>query len=58
MPQSRSIQLRRSQVIWLVAIVVIGVVVGVLVGPGWGVGAAAVALAVSEVIERAGRARR
>jgi uncharacterized ion transporter superfamily protein YfcC len=56
-PQSRSIHLRRSQIIWLVAIVVIGVVVGVLAGAWWGLGAAAILLATSEVIERAQRTR-
>lgn len=57
MPQTRSIHIRRSQIIWLVAIVVVGVVVGILAGPWWGVGAAALVLAVSEVIERVQRAR-
>ena len=57
MPQSRSIHLRRSQIIWLVLIVVVGVTVGILVGPWWGVGAAAVMLAINEVIERVQRAR-
>ena len=56
-PQTRSITLRRSQLVWLIAIVVVGVVVGILVGPWWGVGAAAMLLAVNEVIERAQRSR-
>jgi predicted membrane protein len=56
-PQSRSIHLRRSQIIWLVAVVAVGVIVGVLVGPWWGVGAAAIVLAISEVIERVQRSR-
>ncbi len=57
MPQTRSFRLRRSQIIWLVAIVAVGVIVGAVVGVWWGVGAAAIMLAVSEVIERAQRAR-
>jgi uncharacterized ion transporter superfamily protein YfcC len=56
-PQTRSIQIRRSQIIWLIAIVAVGVIVGVVVGAWWGVGAAAIALAVSEGIERAQRSR-
>lgn len=56
-PQTRSFRLRRSQIIWLVAIVAVGVIVGAVVGVWWGVGAAAIMLAVSEVIERAQRAR-
>jgi hypothetical protein len=56
-PQSRSIRLHRSQIIWLVAIVAVGVVVAVLAGPWWGVGAAVLVLAISEVIERVQRSR-
>jgi hypothetical protein len=56
-PQSRSIHLRRSQIIWLVAIVAVGVIVGLLAGPWWGVGAAVLTLAISEVIERVQRSR-
>jgi MFS superfamily sulfate permease-like transporter len=56
-PQTRSIHLRRSQIIWLVAIVAIGVTVGILAGVWWGVGAAVITLAISEVIERAQRSR-
>jgi len=56
-PQTRSIHLRRSQIIWLMAIVAIGVAVGVLAGAWWGVGAAVITLAISEVIERAQRSR-
>jgi hypothetical protein len=56
-PQSRSIHLRRSQIIWLVMIVVIGVTVGILAGAWWGLGIAAITLAISEVFERAQRAR-
>jgi hypothetical protein len=52
MPKTRSIHLRRSQIIWLVAIVAVGVTVGILAGPWWGVGAAAILLAINEVIER------
>ena len=57
MPQTRSIHLRRSQIIWLVAIVAVGVTVGIVAGAWWGVGAAMVMLAISEVIERVQRAR-
>lgn len=57
MPQTRSIHLRRSQVIWLVAIVAIGVIVGVVAGVWWGVGAAAILLAINEAIERVQRSR-
>jgi hypothetical protein len=57
-PQSRSIRLRPSQIIWLTAIVVVGVIVGVLAGTWWGLGAAAVVLAISELIERLQRSRR
>jgi hypothetical protein len=39
------------------AIIAVGVIVGVLAGAWWGVGAAAIMLAISEVIERAQRAR-
>jgi len=56
-PQTRSIQFRRSQIIWLVAIVAVGVIVGILAGAWWGVGAAVIMLAISEVVERAQRAR-
>ncbi len=57
MPQIRSIHLRRSQIIWLTAIVAVGVIVGVLAGVWWGVGAAVIMLAISEVIERVQRSR-
>jgi MFS superfamily sulfate permease-like transporter len=56
-PKTRSIHLRRSQIIWLVAIVVVGVTVGILAGVWWGVGAAAILLAINEVIERVQRSR-
>jgi uncharacterized ion transporter superfamily protein YfcC len=56
-PQTRSLHLRRSQLISLVAIVAVGVIVGVLAGAWWGVGAAAIMLAISEVIERVQRSR-
>lgn len=58
MPQSRSIRLRRSQIIWLIAIIAVGVIVGLVAGVWWGLGAAAIVLAISEVIERRQRARR
>jgi hypothetical protein len=38
-------------------IVVIGVTVGILAGAWWGLGMAAITLAISEVFERAQRAR-
>jgi hypothetical protein len=56
-PQTRSIHLRRSQIIWLIVIVAVGVIGGVLAGVWWGLGAAALALAISEVIERVQRSR-
>ena len=57
MPQTRTINFRRSQIIWLIAIVAVGVIVGVAAGVWWGVGAAVIMLVVNEVIERAQRAR-
>jgi MFS superfamily sulfate permease-like transporter len=56
-PNTRSIRIRRSQVVWLVAIVVVGVTVGIVAGVWWGVGTAAIMLAISEVIERVQRSR-
>jgi hypothetical protein len=56
-PQTRSIHLRRSQLIWLAVIVVVGLIVGVLLGAWWGIGAAVIVLAINEVIERVQRAR-
>jgi hypothetical protein len=56
-PQIRSINPRRSQIIWLVVIVAVGVAVGILAGAWWGVGAAVILLAISEVIERVQRSR-
>lgn len=47
----------KRNVIWLVAVIVIGVLVGVTVGIWWGVIAAAVTLVVSELVERTRRAR-
>ena len=38
-------------------IVAVGVIVGVLAGAWWGIGAAAMLLALSEVIERVQRSR-
>lgn len=57
MPQTRSIQFRRSQIIWLMAIVAVGVIVGVVAGVWWGLGAAVIVLAISEVVERVQRSR-
>jgi len=56
-PQTRSIQFRRSQIIWLMAIVAVGVIVGVVAGVWWGLGAAVIVLAISEVVERVQRSR-
>ena len=56
-PQTRSLQIRRSQIIWLMAIVAVGVIVGVLAGAWWGVGAAAIMLVISELNERVQRSR-
>ena len=56
-PQTRSIRLRRSQIIWLMVIVAVGVIVGVLAGAWWGIGAAVIVLALSELIERVQRSR-
>jgi hypothetical protein len=56
-PQSRSISLRRSQIIWLMVIVAVGVIAGVVAGPWWGIGAALILLALNEVIERVQRSR-
>jgi uncharacterized ion transporter superfamily protein YfcC len=57
MPQTRSLHLRRSQIIWLLAVIAVGVIVGIIAGAWWGVGAAAIVLAVSEVVERVQRSR-
>ncbi len=57
MPQTRSLHLRRSQIIWLLAVVAAGVIVGIIAGAWWGVGAAAIVLAISEVVERVQRSR-
>ena len=48
----------RRNLVWLGAIVVVGVVVTLVAGWLWGVLAAAATLAVSEVVERAARRRR
>jgi len=55
--KTRRIHLRRSQIVWLVAIAAAGLTVGVLAGAWWGVGAAVLVLAISEVIERIQRSR-
>jgi hypothetical protein len=57
MAQTRSVRLRRSQIIWLLAVVAAGLIVGVVAGVWWGVGAAAIVLAISEVVERVQRSR-
>jgi hypothetical protein len=45
-------------IIWLVIVVAVGIGVGIVAGPWWGVVAAVASLAVSELIERAARAKR
>ena len=57
MPQTRSITFRRSQIIWLIAVVATGAVVGILAGAWWGIGAAVIVLVISEAIERIQRTR-
>ena len=57
MPQTRSIAFRRSQIIWLIAVVATGAVVGILAGAWWGIGAAVIVLVISEAIERIQRTR-
>ena len=57
MPQTRSITFRRSQIIWLIAVVATGVVVGILAGAWWGIGAAVIVLVISEATERIQRTR-
>lgn len=54
----RDLKLKPNQLVWLVAIIVVGVVVGITLGVFWGLGAAAVALAASETTERISRSRR
>ena len=57
MPQTRSITFRRSQIIWLIAVVATGAVVGILAGAWWGIGAAVIVLVISEATERIQRTR-
>lgn len=47
----------KRNLIWLVVVIVVGVTVGVMAGIWWGVASAAVALIVSELVERTRRAR-
>lgn len=47
----------RRNIIWLVAVVAVGVVVGVIAGVLWGILAAVAVLVVSETIERTRRRR-
>lgn len=51
-------EMSKRNLMWLAAIVVVGVVVGVAVGPLWGVLAGVVVLVASEVVERSRRRRR
>ncbi|MAT04098.1 MAG: hypothetical protein CL424_03525 [Acidimicrobiaceae bacterium] len=48
----------KRNIVWLVAIVVVGVFVGIVAGWLWGLLAAAIVLVVSEVVERSARRRR
>lgn len=48
----------KRNLIWLAAVVVVGVVVAIAAGVLWGLLAAAITLAASEVIERTRRRRR
>ena len=57
MPQTRSITFRRSQIIWLIAVVATAAVVGILAGAWWGIGAAVIVLVISEATERIQRTR-
>jgi TctA family transporter len=54
----RDLKLKPNQLVWLAAIIVVGVVVGIAFGVLWGLGAAAITLAASEVTERVARSRR
>lgn len=48
----------KRNLVWLVAIVVVGAVAWITAGPLWGLVAAVATLLVSEVVERVVRARR
>ena len=54
----RDLKLKPNQLVWLAAIIVVGVVVGIAFGVLWGLGAAAITLAASEATERVARSRR
>ena len=54
----RDLKLKPNQLVWLVAIIVVGVIVGIALGLWWGLAAAAVTLATSEATERISRSRR
>ncbi|MFT7394118.1 MAG: TctA family transporter [Candidatus Azotimanducaceae bacterium] len=54
----RDLKLKPNQLVWLVAIIVVGVIVGIALGVLWGFGAAVVTLAASEATERISRSRR
>jgi hypothetical protein len=54
----RDLKLKPNQLVWLAAIIVVGVVVGIAFGALWGLGAAAITLAASEATERVARSRR
>jgi MFS superfamily sulfate permease-like transporter len=48
----------KRNIVWLIAVVVVGVAGSILLGIGWGLLAAAAVLVVSEVVERSARRRR
>ena len=56
--EERSVEVSKRNMIWLAVIVVVGVLGWLLLGVVWGLVAAAVTLAVSEVVERRARAQR
>ncbi len=58
MAPKRNLKLKPNQMVWLAAIIVVGVVVGIAFGVLWGLGAAAMTLAASEATERIARSRR
>jgi hypothetical protein len=56
--EERSVPMSTRNMIWLAVIVAVGVLGWLVLGVVWGLVAAAVALVVSEVVERRARARR
>ncbi|WP_395153094.1 hypothetical protein [Ilumatobacter sp.] len=57
MAAQRDLKLKPNQLVWLLAIFVVGAIVGIAVGVLWGLAAAAVTLAASEATERISRRR-